>query len=207
MLKRLLYLSLLTILLCSCQNNRNDMEETDYKKINNTEQNGGYLRLANEPPSLNNPPTSDVFPLFMTDFKERWNAISDEQTGDNYIEEFTAKDNPLHFVTLLKKNLELEIHTLDENQITEIIINGTGQNSSDFLKMLTSWWQVFLITNPGTDFHEIDAIFSEIGVGPNSQLEELTDRTFSYGGLLYEVNTTENWITFKARYPVSQGGE
>lgn len=208
MLKRLLYVSVITLFLGGCQNERNNIEETNYKKMNNTEPNGGYMRLATESPILDEQPTSEALPLYMTDFKERWNAISDEQTGELFIEKFQPMTNPLQFSTTLKSNLELEIHTVDENQISEIKIIATGQTNADFLRMLTSWWQVLLITNPRTELHEVDALFSKLGLGPNSSLEDLEDLSFSYGGLKYIVNSQESKITFEARYPTAtQGGE
>jgi hypothetical protein len=208
MLKRYQYVIFLLFLLCGCQNTRNGLDETNYEKINDGQSNGGYMRLANEsPPSIEPTANQDAIPLYIYDFKERWNAISDEQTGDVYIRELIPLANPLHFKATLKNNLEMEIRTLDKKQISEIIIVGTGQTNSDFIKMLTSWWQVLLITNPGTELHEVDLIFSGIGIGPNSSLEDLKDRTFAYGGLTYKVNSHENRITFQANYPILKGGE
>jgi hypothetical protein len=67
--------------------------------------------------------------------------------------------------------------------------------------LLTSWWQVLLITNPKSELNEIDTIFSEIGIGPNSNLEELHAVSFSFGGLQYKVTPSQQGILFEAIYP------
>jgi hypothetical protein len=145
-------------------------------------------------------PSQQAFVLSMMDFKARWNAISDEQTGEVYIQEFQKLNDS--YRTTLKSNLFMEIDTLDNQQIERIKITGTGKTNSEYLKMITSWWQLIIITNPQSELHEIDSIFSEMGIGPNSNFEDLQEEiTLSFGGLLYKVLPSQGNITFEAIYP------
>jgi hypothetical protein len=67
--------------------------------------------------------------------------------------------------------------------------------------LLTSWWQVLLITNPKSELNEIDTIFSKMGIGPNSNFEDLQAISFSFGGLQYKVTPSQQGILFEAIYP------
>ncbi|HLO12099.1 MAG TPA: hypothetical protein VK190_07700 [Pseudoneobacillus sp.] len=145
------------------------------------------------------PPSQQAFPLFITDFQQRWNAVSNEQTGDVYIQQFQRLNDS--YRTSLKTNLIMEIDTRDNKQIDRIKIIGTGKTNAEHLKMLTSWWQVLIITNPQSELHEIDTIFSEIGIGPNSNFEDLQAATISFGGLQYKVIPSHESISFEAIYP------
>jgi hypothetical protein len=146
-------------------------------------------------------PTQVAFPLYMTDFQQRWNAISDEQTGDLYIHHFQRLGDAGHFQASLKDKLNLKVQSQDNKQINKISIISTSKTKGEILQMLTSWWQVLLITNPQSEVHEIDTIFSEIGIGPNSNFEDLQTVNFSFGGLLYKVTPSQTDILFEAIYP------
>lgn len=146
-------------------------------------------------------PPQEAFPLFMTDFQQRWNAISDEQTGDLYIHHFQRLTDAGHFQASLKDTINIEIQSQDNKQINRISIISTSKTKGEILQMLTSWWQVLLITNPQSELHEIDTIFSEIGIGPNSNFEDLQAVSFSFGGLQYKVTPSQAEILFEAIYP------
>jgi hypothetical protein len=148
-----------------------------------------------------NSPAQEPFPLFMTDFQQRWNAISDEQTGDLYIHHFRQVTNARHFQSSLTEQLTIEVLTQDNKQINKISIISTSKTKGEILQMLTSWWQVLLITNPQSEVHEIDTIFSEIGIGPNSNFEDLQTVSFTFGGLQYKVTPSQTGILFEAIYP------
>jgi hypothetical protein len=148
-------------------------------------------------------PAQEVFPLFITDFQARWNAISDEQTGDLYIHDFQQTPNSSQYRATLKDKLTMEVSTKENKQISRINIISTSKTKGELLQMLTSWWQVLLITNPQSELHEIDTIFSEMGIGPNSNFEDLQAVSFSFGGLQYKVTPSTDGILFEAIYPNS----
>jgi hypothetical protein len=145
----------------------------------------------------------EVFPLYITDFQARWNAISEEQTGDLYIQQLEKSAAAGHYLTSLKEKLHMEIQTAENNQISTITIRNTGTTNLDLIKMLTSWWQVLIITNPQLELHEIDAIFAEIGIRPNTNFEELKETIFTFGGLNYKVVPTKGHMVFEVHYPHS----
>jgi hypothetical protein len=155
----------------------------------------------NQPEINLDSPTQKVFPLFMTDFQQRWNAISDEQTGDLYIRHFQQLAESTQFQATLKDKLNMEVSTQDNKQINRISIISSSKTKGEILQMLTSWWQVLLITNPQSEVHEIDTIFSGIGIGPNSNFEDLQAVSFSFGGLQYKVTPSQTGILFEAIYP------
>lgn len=146
-------------------------------------------------------PEQEAFPLFITDFQQRWNAISEEQTGDLYIHHFQQLADAGHYQAALKDKLTMEISTLDNKQIDRISIISTSKTNGERLQLLTSWWQVLLITNPNSELNEIDTIFSKMGIGPNSNFEDLQAVSFSFGGLHYKVTPSQQGILFEAIYP------
>jgi hypothetical protein len=206
----------ITILLTSaCNHNQQESQQLQYKNMGNTSTphtslenmntNQDYLTEPNNENTTETPihdgPSQEAFPLFMSDFQQRWNAISDEQTGDLYIHHFQQNVDSNHYLTTLKDKLNMEVSTVDNKRIDRIRIISTSKTNSERLQLLTSWWQVLLITNPKSELNEIDTIFSEMGIGPNSNLEELHAVSFSFGGLQYKVTPSKQGILFEAIYP------
>jgi hypothetical protein len=165
-----------------------DIDVTDPKKIEQPE-----IDLGS--------PSQEAFPLFMTDFQQRWNAISEEQTGDLFIHHFQQLADAKHYQATLKDKITMEVSTVDNQRIDRISIISTSRTNNERLQLLTSWWQVLLITNPNSELNEIDTIFSEMGIGPNSNLVDLQAVSFSFGGLQYKVTPSQQGILFEAIYP------
>jgi hypothetical protein len=195
------------ILLAACTQQETKPQGIHLEKISNpipSDSNGDQV-------SENATPADEqtVFPLFINDFQARWNAISEEQTGDVYIHKLDRNEESGHYVASLTDRLHMEIQTSEDQRINKLTIHQTGSTNSDFIKMLTSWWQALIITNPQTELHEIDAIFAEIGIGPNTNFDELKETTFTFGGITYKVRPINGYMAFEVNYPESnsiQGG-
>jgi hypothetical protein len=142
------------------------------------------------------------FQLPYQDFKDRWNAISEEQASNLTIFSLTPNrtETDTFYQTSLNERLTLKIF-LSNKKVQKLHMVGNGRTKPDILSMLTSWSQVVYMMNPEAEPHEIDHLFNELGVGPNSNLEDVQDRTVIQGGIQYKVTSTETGYQFEASYP------
>jgi hypothetical protein len=131
------------------------------------------------------------------DFPVRWNAVTEEQMSNLYIQSLSNEGE--YYSTPLTNNIELRVF-VEEDHVRQLEIITNGQTKSTILSMLTGWNQIITILHPGIEMYEVDAIFNQLGVGPNANLTALNGSIFSYHGLKYEVLPIENGYVFKAWY-------
>jgi hypothetical protein len=146
---------------------------------------------------------SSPFPLEFSEFKERWNAISSDYSGENFLSsEMVKKEGQASHSAMLNEHLELRVFVSNDDLVERIqIISRENETKKETFTTLSSWWQVLLITNPTADSYEVDLLFSEMGIGPNANTKDITQSTFSYGGIVYKITPTEQGYIFEANYP------
>lgn len=135
------------------------------------------------------------------EFRSRWNAISDTFTGENYVHslEQVQTETNNYYRTTLNNTTELRVFVNDKNFINNIKLIGTSGSVKENFSMITSWWQLLLLSNPEmTDF---DETFSLMGVGPNANLLKVKEQTFSFGDVTYNILLANQNYTFEAVFP------
>ncbi|WP_025028462.1 hypothetical protein [Caldalkalibacillus mannanilyticus] len=140
--------------------------------------------------------------LLFEEFMQKWNAISAEHTGDFFIHSFEQihSETDQVYRTSLGKHLELQV-TVANSHVIKAQLIGSPPSTKERFTMITSWWQLFLMTNSTIAVHDIDLLFAELGIGPNADLSELTSRTFDYNGITYSIHEENNRYLFEAAYP------
>jgi hypothetical protein len=145
--------------------------------------------------------TQKIGQLPFKDFKERWNAISYEQ-GSNLIissfEKMTANEGT-YYHALFQKRLELRVFVVNDS-VKSIQIIGHGRKTSDVLTMLTGWSQIYYILDPDYDPYHVDILFSDLGVGPNADLDHIEEHSIIHHGIQYNIETTDTGYNFQASY-------
>ncbi len=140
-------------------------------------------------------------PLPFSEFQERWNAISDEYTLENYIVSLQKVENEPYYLALLDHgHLQLKLFK-DREHINRIQVVENGFTSSDHLLMISAWWQMVLITNSVDSLSDIDILLAGVGVGPNADVTAVQNTTFTYGGVHYSVSKEGGHYLFEATYP------
>lgn len=135
-------------------------------------------------------------------FKEKWNAITDAQLSDLYITKLDVVIVGEEYHANLTKQLELIIH-VDGNQVRGLTLKAHVENKGERMKMLTGWSQVVMILHPEYEIYDVDALFSELGVGPNADLSQVQEGVYPYHDLQYEITRSENDYIFLATYKES----
>jgi PBP1b-binding outer membrane lipoprotein LpoB len=135
------------------------------------------------------------------DFKERWNAVSEEQMSNLYIKniEESSNTNETIYHTRLSNHLELRIF-VHENYVHQLELTSDEKTTEVIYQMLAGWNQVINMLHPTVEMYDVDALFRKIGVGPNADLSNLKATSFDYFHLHYEVLPTDNGYTFRASY-------
>lgn len=62
--------------------------------------------------------------------------------------------------------------------------------------MLTCWSQIIQMIHQNQESDDVDTIFNKIG--PNSDISKVTQKSFTYSGVLYEVVPTNVGFIFRA---------
>jgi hypothetical protein len=143
-----------------------------------------------------------VVQLPFQDFKERWNAISNEQGSNLIISSFerVTEEGGTFYRAPFQNRTELRVFTKNQN-VQRLQIIGEGRTHADVLSMLTGWSQVFYMLNPAFAPHHIDTLFHELGVAPNANLEDVKENTLTHQGIQYKVIPTDTGYMFEASYP------
>lgn len=134
------------------------------------------------------------YDLPFQDFQQRWNSISTEQGSNLFIKSFEkhAGDHHMPFYEIsIAKQLTLRIF-VKKAKVISIQMEGTNQSSKDSFEMLTGWSQIFILLNPQIQPSQIDLIFSEMGVGPNGNLQQVVKQSIVYNGTHYHVSSQQN---------------
>ena len=166
------------------------LENEEINRIVETEEDAGYEEHI-------------ASPLMINEFQDRWNAISDEWTLVNFITSIQTvvsnSDEPYYLASLDHDHLQIRLYTKGDH-IKQIEVVETGTKKLDHLLMLTAWWQVMLMTNPVAQSSDIDTLFAEIGVGPDTNLSAVNKTTFTFGGLDYVIIPEKHFL-FQVTYP------
>ncbi|MBD8067462.1 hypothetical protein [Bacillus sp. PS06] len=144
-------------------------------------------------------PNSELPSFFPADeLKRRWNAISEEYTLVNYIKslEFIQNTEEAYYRAILDKGIEFRSYITDDKLINRFVLIGKKGNAEENSTLITSWWQLILLTNP--EVTDIDLSFSNLGVGPNANLNQVKEQTFTIGEINYTVIPTDIGYNFEA---------
>ncbi|SES88808.1 hypothetical protein SAMN05216389_10364 [Oceanobacillus limi] len=146
--------------------------------------------------------TSKETPLPIDNFKERWNAVSDEQFSELYIESLQEieTENGVTYESKLTNQLALRIHANNQGYVEQLEMVQEGTLGSNVYQMLTGWSQIINIIHPNLEINDVDSLFHDIGVGPNGDLSNVSETSFDYHHIHYHISPTENGYTFRARY-------
>lgn len=176
-------------LLSSCQQ----------KDLNDNRMEDKQRSLANDEEIVDIPSVQIPF----QEFKDRWNAISDEMTYENYIHHYEMKNENNESFAIATIDYDSTIKISHKNQFVSMI-QITTQKSSDENKkysMLSSWMQLLLLTNPQIQMSDIDEIFSNLQIGANASIESLTTQSFTFGQVQYNVKVLDYAYVFEAVMP------
>jgi hypothetical protein len=142
-----------------------------------------------------------IIKLPFQDFKERWNAVTEEQMSNLYIHnlEKVTKNNTTYYRSELTRELELLV--FEENgYVQSLELVSKSRTKPIILSMLTGWNQIINILHPGIEIYDVDILFNMLGVGPNGDLTGIKDTIISHYDLSYEVTPIEGGYFFKASY-------
>ncbi len=146
-------------------------------------------------------PTDISSQLSFDDFKERWNSYVQEQMTNleiNKLEGITDEVNH-YYRARLTDQIELRILE-DQHLVQRLEIHSNGTSHKTIRKMLTAWSHVVNIMHQEIEFHDVDALFHEIGVKPNFDVSNVKEKTFTKDGITYEILPIEDGFIFKASY-------
>jgi hypothetical protein len=178
----------MVIFLAACSFQSRDKNEVDQSQRLNTQQH--IMEQANT-----------LTPLPFQDFKERWNAVADEQQSNLRIQklEKVTTENGSYYTSAIPGNMELRVYpTGDVIQQLEIISHG--KTRTDVINMLQGWSQMVTILYPNVPMPDVDGLFNLIGVGPNADLSTIKKKSFVFSGINYEVIPTDDGFVFRAAY-------
>lgn len=140
-------------------------------------------------------------PLSFDDFKERWNALTEEQLSTLYInklEQVSTNDGSIYRAPFNEK-LELLIFVLN-GKVRQLEMISLGRSSDDIFTMLSGWSQMVNILHPNQEGQDVDSLFHSIGVGPNGDLTNVKAKSFKYFDMNYEVVPTDKGYTLRISY-------
>jgi negative regulator of genetic competence, sporulation and motility len=133
------------------------------------------------------------------DFKERWNAISDEQFSNLYIKTLSKADGEDYYRAMLTSDLELRV-VVQAEYIQRLEMISSKKTETANQQMLTGWNQIINILQPNIETYDVDSLFHQIGVGPNADLSNVTYMRFTYSSIQYEVKPTSTGYIFRGFY-------
>lgn len=139
--------------------------------------------------------------LSFDDFKERWNSLVEEQMSGLDIKalEGITGDEERYYRALLTDVIELRIYE-DQHVVQKLEIHSQGTSTAVRRQMLTAWSHVVNMMQTEFDVQDVDALFHEAGVGPNFDMSNVKEKTFTQDGIDYEILPTDNGFIFKASY-------
>ena len=140
-------------------------------------------------------------PLPFQDFKERWNAVADEQQSNLRIQrlEKVSNETGTYYTSPIPGNMELRVYQTGD-AIRQLELISHGKSRTDIINMLQGWSQMVTILYPNVPMPDIDGLFNLIGVGPNADLSTIKRKSFVYSGINYEVVPTDDGFIFRAAY-------
>ena len=159
-----------------------------------------YLNTEPEPEENNNPAVQKKLPF--QDFKERWNAISDDQASKLYIRQFDviSEQNETIYSTPLNVDHQLRI-TVKNGNINQLeMLTPNTPSSSTVFSMLGGWSQIMNILHPEIQLYHIDDFFNQIGVGPNADIKNVKNTTITYDRITYTITLTNPGYRFTAAF-------
>ncbi|TWI59158.1 hypothetical protein [Halalkalibacter nanhaiisediminis] len=139
------------------------------------------------------------YQLTFNDFKERWNAVSKELACDLTIDtvEKVSNEKSIYYQAKLNKQIELQVF-VSNNQVEKLIL--LSPITANTFDVLVGWRQIILMLIQESDSLDIDAIFHELGVEPNAEIELHEKKTVTYLGIEMNVSLTNETIVFEASY-------
>lgn len=169
-----------------------EINQSDYLESEITEHNNN-LDLDN---------TSKIPPIYLNEFIKKWNELSEEYTADNSITSFetTVKEGEMFHYTYPKEFLQIIIYDFN-NTINKIQIFAEPKTNNETFSMLTSWWQLILFSNPNREPFDVDQILAEMGIGPNGDLSNLKQSTFTFEEGQYKVRPNQDGYLFEVVFP------
>ncbi|MCP8616218.1 hypothetical protein [Salirhabdus salicampi] len=170
-----------------------DEEDYDQRQI---------IQKQNEEISENGEVVQGNMTLPFSDFKERWNAVTEEQFSNLYIKELQQEGSDTEeqvYTSQLMSNLSLRVYVL-QDYIQRIELTSTAKTNNVNQSMLMGWSQIINIMHPNIEIYDVDALFHDIGVGPNADLSKVTAKEFQYYHILYKIQPTNNGYQFSVSY-------
>lgn len=139
--------------------------------------------------------------LALSDFTERWNAISTEQGSDLIIQSFDggSTHEERYNRALLSDFLELQVYS-QGGLVNRIEVAGSGMDKDSIYSMLTAWSQVILILGEDHTLADVNWIFHDLGVGPNGDIDVRNSQSILSDGIEYTISLDEDRYTFEAGY-------
>src|SRR5690606_21976634 len=86
----------------------------------------------------------------------------------------------------LTTQIVLQVNVVD-NFVQSLSLNSKANTTTSVLPMLTSWSQAIMMLHPSIELKDVDEIFHKFGVGPNADLSNVKETTFTYGSVNYKV--------------------
>lgn len=184
------------------ENNMSDNAESDMVKegIDDVPPSPGYGIPQAKPSQQETIDTgeSNDFQLPLADFRERWNAISNEQGMDLKIPALEKVEQG-NFKATLKNKINLYLRApSDRIETIEVVTSDIEREQQ--LNMLAAWSQVIYMLEQNADPHQIDQVFSEFNIGPNADLSGVQEKTIVRGNLRYTVKPLGTGYFFEAAY-------
>jgi hypothetical protein len=179
---------LMAIFLTACSFGPRDKNEVDKSQRLSTQQH--IMEQANT-----------LTPLPFHDFKERWNAVAEEQQSNLRIQklEKVSNENGTYYTSAIPGNMELRVYPTDD-AIKQLELISHGKSRTDIINMLQGWTQMATILYPNVPMPDVDGLFNLIGVGPNADLSTIKKKSFVFSGINYEVIPTDDGFVFRAAY-------
>lgn len=156
--------------------------------------------LITEPKMEQNENITEAKHLPFQDFKEKWNAISDDQMSDLYIQQFDElnEQNETIYSSPLNKRHSISIY-VQNGAIRKIIMSTDNATStSTIYSMLSGWSQIIHMVHPDIEIYDVDDFFNQIGVGPNADLKNVKNSTIIYENIKYIITRTDTGYQFTA---------
>lgn len=144
-------------------------------------------------------------PLPFQDFKERWNAITEERLSNLYIKTLnaTSGEKGTFYSAQITNKLELRIF-VTEDFIHQIELISQVKTGSEVYTMLEGWNQIIDILHPNIEMNDVDSFFHDIGVGPNADLTNVKEREITFLGINYTIIPTNEGYIFRTSYANQQ---
>ncbi|WP_071394559.1 hypothetical protein [Bacillus tuaregi] len=190
-----------------------DSEQTEEKEQDPIPQVEKTLQAEEITDSLHSRPHTQIEPnkadhdmekeleqLPFQDFKEKWNAISDDQLSELYIKQLNEKvekDKTIYSATL-NKDHQLNIQVQEGNIHQIAFVTSNPSSSSAVYSMLSGWGQIILLLHPEVQMFDVDDFFYQIGVRPNADLQNVKNTTMTYENIKYTITRTDRGFNFTA---------